>query len=748
MDRLPPAGVVRAADRPARYHSWRYWKDRAARRSLAVGGIAVLCAVSLILFYLAWFVIPMFLPAKLSLAATVRPDLPGKPVMLAIEEQREIGFRVSNTSRVAFFDVNSGHVVMEAPLPLVAGDRPRLAARHADGRGIVAVATDTGRVLVVRHDYEVYFSGGVETREIRPTFEYPFGPDAILETGSTQLSALALNGDDDGMLVAAADQRGHIWFSRLTGTENFLTGETTFERETWREEAAFPVTAMTISGDRSRVYVADDRGRIHPYDVGGRHFHEAVETCGAPINAMAMLVGSYSVLTADAAGHVHQYFPVRDDAGWRLQAIREFPGLGATIGSIIPEQRRKGFVALASDGSVGLYNSTAGRLVAQQRTGSKAPLAAALAPRANALLTERSNGMIEMFTIRNPHPEVSLSALWAKVWYEKYDEPEFVWQSSASTSEFEPKFSLVPLVFGTLKAAVYAMLVAVPLALMGAVYSAYLMAPKLRAWLKPGIEMMAALPTVILGFLAGLWFAPLVEEHLAGFFLLPLLLVGGVLLFAVVHSALADRFGWTAHGGWEPVLLVPLLILIVAIAFWLDGPAQAVFFEGDMTVWLENQWGISYDQRNALVVGTAMGFAVIPIIFSMAEDAIYGVPRSLSNSSLALGATRWQTLFRVVLPTASPGIFAALMIGMGRAVGETMIILMATGNTPILDWNVFEGMRTLAANIAIEMPESELNSTHYRILFLSALVLFAVTFVLNTLAEVIRQRLRRRYSRL
>ena len=98
------------------------------------------------------------------------------------------------------------------------------------------------------------------------------------------------------------------------------------------------------------------------------------------------------------------------------------------------------------------------------------------------------------------------------------------------------------------------------------------------------------------------------------------------------------------------------------------------------------------------------------------------------------------------MPTASPGIFSALMIGMGRAVGETMIVLMATGNTPIMDVNIFEGMRTLAANIAVEIPESEVDSTHYRILFLAALVLFMFTFIVNTAAEVVRERLRAKYG--
>ncbi|MBY0308886.1 MAG: ABC transporter permease subunit, partial [Phycisphaerales bacterium] len=150
-----------------------------------------------------------------------------------------------------------------------------------------------------------------------------------------------------------------------------------------------------------------------------------------------------------------------------------------------------------------------------------------------------------------------------------------------------------------------------------------------------------------------------------------------------------------------------------------------------------------FSQRSTLVVGVAMGFAIIPIIYTISEDALSAVPGQLRSASLGCGATRWQTATRVVLPIALSGIFSAVMIGLGRAAGETMIVLMATGNTPNMDWNLFSGFRTLSANIATEMPEAAVGSSHYRILFLGALLLFALTFVVNTLAEVIRQRVRR-----
>jgi phosphate transport system permease protein len=156
----------------------------------------------------------------------------------------------------------------------------------------------------------------------------------------------------------------------------------------------------------------------------------------------------------------------------------------------------------------------------------------------------------------------------------------------------------------------------------------------------------------------------------------------------------------------------------------------------------------TYIQRNTLVVGFAMGFAVIPIIYTIAEDALNAVPEHLRAASLACGATPWQMAISVVLPTAVSGVFAAIMIGMGRAVGETMIVVMAAGNTPILDWNIFNGLRALSANIAVELPEAVKDGTLYRMLFLAALVLFVMTFIINTGAEVIRQRFRKRAAQL
>jgi phosphate transport system permease protein len=737
--------------RSERFHLWRSRKDRAVRWAIAVGGVGVIAAVVLIFFYLLWVVFPLFLPAETRLVAD--REIPAwresDSLYLAVEEQQEVGLRLSTAGEARFFNVADGKPLHEVRLPKGDGAVAVLAAEAVERNGLVAVAMDSGQIVLFRHQYETRFSGGVETREILPRLEFPYGEEPLLELADGDLAGLAVSDNEDGLLVAAARHDGSIKVNRASKSVSFLSGDVTLEPEIRETRVAFPVNALAVSGNQRWLYLADDRGQVHRFSLPELAADQVVQVSDSPITSMAMLIGGISLLTGHQNGEIHQLFPVRAaDNSYSLAQVRSFEGLGSPIVRIQPEERRKGFVALSAAGEVGIYHSTAGRLVERVPLDGLEPRALALAPRANGLLVEGSGPRLARLEIENEHPEISFQSLWSKVWYENYQEPEYVWQSSAATNEFEPKFSLTPLVFGTLKAALYAMLFAIPLALMGAAYTAYFMAPELRKWVKPGIEIMAALPTVILGFLAGLWFAPWVEEHLLDLFLIVLLLPPGLLLFAWGWHRFFEGRESPVPEGWEPLLLVPPLILLVLLAGWLGDPMQNLLFQGDLRSWLSNEVGISYDQRNALVVGCAMGFAVIPTIFSIAEDAIFGVPKSLSDGSLALGATPWQTLLFVVLPTASPGIFSALMIGLGRAVGETMIVLMATGNTPIMDWNLFEGMRTLAANIAVEMPESEVNSSHYRILFLAALVLFLFTFVVNTGAELIRQRLREKYSSL
>jgi phosphate transport system permease protein len=473
---------------------------------------------------------------------------------------------------------------------------------------------------------------------------------------------------------------------------------------------------------------------------------ETVTVGRAPVTVLGFLLGDRTLITGDRAGAVSSWQVIPPPTGGpaRLTRINDFEPHAAPVTAVSASRRDKGFVTADTAGQVKLRYGTSGETLLT--FGSGADLSAlTFAPKADGVVAVDASGALAHWRIHNPHPEVTLKTLFGKVWYEGYSRPEWVWQSTGGTDDFESKLSLTPLIYGTLKGTFYALLFAVPLALLAAVYVSEFMHPVVKGYVKPVVEIMAALPSVVLGFLAGLWLAPVVERIVPGLFMLPLVeplvILAALLLWRMLPLTLRGQF----RQGTEVFLLIPVVIVGAWIAFALGGLVESQLLGGSYRGWLLSALGLTYDQRNSLVVGVAMGFAVVPIIFTIAEDSLANVPQHLRAGSLALGATRWQTAVRIVLPTASPGIFSAVMIGLGRAVGETMIVLMATGNTPVMDANIFSGFRALSANIAVELPEAPEGGTLFRVLFLAAFLLFCLTFALNTVAEVIRLRLRRRY---
>lgn len=361
------------------------------------------------------------------------------------------------------------------------------------------------------------------------------------------------------------------------------------------------------------------------------------------------------------------------------------------------------------------------------------------------LVARRGEDLLQ-WRISNPFPEARWRALWTAQQYPGYDAPAQVWHPAGSGVGALPKYGLVPLLFGTFKAAIYGMLVALPLALGAAIYTGYFLPTLLRNRIKPTVEMIEAFPTVVLGFIAGLWLAPLLSDYLLLVFLLPLLFLLAPLLLTGGHlllQRLSPRF--IARPPRVRLLIVSYLFITLLLLYWAPQIEQSLF-GASLRHWLLQVAGVDYEQRNALLVGFAMGLALVPTLFSIVEDAIFAVPRALSDGSLALGATRWQSLARVVLPAAAPALLSAVLIGFARGLGETMIVLLATGNTPIMDASAFTGLRALSASLAIELPEVAVGGLQFRVLFLASLVLFALTFLLNTVAELFRQRLRYRYA--
>ena len=726
--------LSRQARRRARF-------DRATRTVVRSGGAGVIAAITLIFVYLLWVVAPIFIPGSID-AARLIPLTDGGTRLVDMSENGDALLRVTHRGRLEFYSPDTGAQLAIFDL----GSAIDRAQRVPPASDTYLLRDGEGNYWLTQSRFRVTFRD--DRRELTPDLHFPFGVSPLPVSATARPRAQDLFYANERLVLARIEADGAL---RLSHFDNAFAGEPLPLPREYRIPLDRGFKQVFLGPRAQWAFLISADGHADVIDLRtpespARLFRGSLIPAGTQLSAAQPLLGRYSLLAADDAGGIRQWVMTPNELGLGLELVREFQ-LDEPAARLIPEPRRKGFASLSASGRLTLLYPTSRRQVAAHDSALAPTDAMAIAPRSDYLLAADAS-RLTVHRLHNEHPEISGSALWSKIWYEGYEEPVYSWQSSSASNDFEPKFSLAPLAFGTLKAAFYALLFAVPLAVMGALYTAYFMAPRMRALVKPGIEIMAALPTVILGFIGGLWLAPLIETNLSSvlavFVVLPALLTGfAVLWWWLLPETLTRRFE-----GWYALVAIPLIVLAVWGAFSVGPLLEERLFGGNSRIWLRDALGLDFDQRNALVVGLIMGLAVIPAIFSIAEDAVYSVPRHLVNGSLALGATPWQTLTRVVLLTASPGIFSAVMIGMGRAVGETMIVLMATGNTPLMNFNVFEGMRTFAANIAVELPESEVGSSHYRILFLAALVLFLITFAFNTVAELVRQRLRERYGNL
>jgi len=270
---------------------------------------------------------------------------------------------------------------------------------------------------------------------------------------------------------------------------------------------------------------------------------------------------------------------------------------------------------------------------------------------------------IPIFTDSEIKQEASVDRMTFKQEFYEGRDPKWSWQPNSEV----PKYSILPLVIGTLKAALVAMLIAIPLGVGAAIFSAEFASRRLREIMKPAIEMLAGIPSVVLGFFA---------------------------------------------------------LIVLATGF-------------------QNVFGFLF-RLNAITAGAALGLAVIPIIFTVAEDAMTSVPSSLRDAGLALGANHWQVSLTVVLPAALPGIVAGIVLGFGRAIGETMIVLMASGNAAIISGSMTDSMRTISASIAAELAEVVFGSAHYSVLFFLGTILFIATFLINLGGDLAMTRLKQR----
>ncbi|PWB71432.1 MAG: hypothetical protein C3F15_12665 [Holophagae bacterium] len=745
-------------------------KDRAATAVIRVGGILVILVVVAIVVNIGLEALPLFEGA--SSGPLDRLGSAGEAVLAGSDPRREVVWVLTRSGRIEF-PADPARTAIE----LTAGAAVIAADLEIDGR--LAVLDDAGRITVGSLRFRDEWADGQRTTSVRwrPSAEpLELGRDrrwqGVTATGSDEGAVAAVAWDADGQLASAAWDGDSASWARLQPP--VLGGQ---------------VTSAAISQDLVTAALVNADGCLRVVRLPELDELE-VDGLTAPIARARFLIGGGTLVVADRDGgvaillevprvtvtnrsaqplglggrtlavgesvtvwddEVSQRFAARPGVEiataapiWR--AVRTAPGAGSAPTVIAPGHRRRDFLIGSQDGSVSLYYSTSGRRLLAERW-SDAPVAALALDLKGDGAVAVAGGELLRRSIANPHPEVSLRTLFLPVHYEGHASAKWVWQTTGGSDAFEPKLSLWPLIFGTLKATLYALLFSVPLALMAAVWVSQLAPARLQTIIKPTLELMAAVPSVVVGFLAALWLAPRLEAALlasiVGAAALPLSVVVALAIWRIAPAGLRRRIPI----GGELVVVAISAVGVVTAAVLLTGPVESALFGGDFQRFLFTEWGVRYDQRNSLVVGIALGFAVIPVIFTIAEDACSAVPQSLISASRALGATRWQTAVRLVVPAASPGLFAAVMLGLGRAVGETMIVLMAAGNTPLLDLSMFNGMRTMSAAIAVEIPEAPVGLTLFRVLFLTGILLFAFTLLVTTAADVVGSYLRKRYAR-
>ncbi len=727
------------------------------------GGIMVIVSVLGIFLFIFLQIFPLFQAAKVEESKKIQ--LPDKNfTILGVDEWGQMPFLVEPDGRMLFVDSAKG-TYEERSVNFGDDAAPKITSASFNKREQkVILGTEDGRFSIVSPGYSASQKNGRQVvsaspkgtafesigEQGRPILDIEYG-----DSGARKVVVVMQSSDDANTVHAAIYTRKR---SLMGAGKEVL--DSSFDLTPML--SGRPVNILVPGTGEGVIVITEDGSVIFmvPDAKTGfrvlQKFQPFVDLPDPKISVAQFLFGDVTLVFGSDTGE-NRLFSLFYPEGSKARQFGEthrFPPLGASPTVLVSTLRNKAFLIAGGDRASLRYSTT--ESIRWDGLLNFQPINAVIDGKYQSILFLDQKNVLHFFDLHDPHPDSGWRAMFGKIWYEGASQPEWVWQSTGGSDDFEAKYSLIPLIFGTIKGTLYAMLFAVPIALLAAIYTSQFLAPSQRSVIKPTMEIMASLPSVVLGFLAAIYIAPMIERQVPSLLLLTAGLPLAAALFGYGWSILPIQIRKYIRPGYEWAAFLPIL-LVVGGTLWSLGPAfeQIAFVTtdpstgkrvADFRYWWPAATGASFDQRNSLVVGFMMGFAVIPIIFTIAEDALSNVPAALRTASMACGASRWQTAIRVVLPTASAGIFSALMIGLGRAVGETMIVVMATGNTPIMEWNIFSGMRTLSANIAVELPEAPHNGTLYRTLFFGALVLFMLTFAVNTVAEVLRQHLREKFK--
>lgn len=728
---------------------------------IKAGGIGVIAVVMGIFVFIFSQILPLFGRAEVFPLQTLPLDSDQSFAALAVDEWGELPLLLDDQGIPRFIDLKTARILPPVSLDLFQEKKITSFRYRQDSQKLV-YGTEDGYMSITQIVYQPIFEA--DSRRI----EGNIVEEERFEVGEERLPIvdIAYSGSESNpialVIQAAKDQRQVLLmqFDRSTGLfggGNLEVGETL----NLTSQIKGNPTHVGVGANADNFFVVTDHRRVHCFSIVGgevdkiQTFEPFKESASPRIQTVNYLLGGVSLVLSNADG-LNEVYSLFRPAGERRRLYgktKEFKLLPGSPETYAPSMRKKSFL-IAGKGYASLRHSTTKSVRWEKKLPFDARLSVISGKHQKILFLDTQN-RLQIYSLNDPHPEAGFRAFFSKIWYEGHSHPKYDWQSTGGTDQFEPKLSLVPLIVGSLKGTFYSLIFALPIAVFAAVYTSQFASPRFKNIVKPTMEIMASLPSVILGFLAALWVAPLVEHRMVSLLLMCFALPASALLTGLLWSYLPRSYTAWLKSGHEIIVLTPIILAVLWLT-WHVGPwVESWFFTvtdasgqkvADFRLWWTAVTNSSFEQRNSLVVGFMMGFAVIPIIFTITEDALSNVAPTLRSGSLALGASRWQTAMRVVIPTASAGILSAVMIGFGRAVGETMIVVMATGNTPIMDFNIFSGMRTLSANIAVELPEAAFHGTLYRSLFLGAMILFLMTFFVNTIAEVLREKLRMKYK--
>jgi len=736
--------------------------DRFMNQFIKVGGLSVIVAVFGIFIFILLQILPLFRGAEVQELKSIQLEQ-GDYIQLGIDEWSELPFALQADGDLQLIDVVGARGVVTQSLPFVA--EHGLGGVHYNQLAQrLTVGTRDGQFALVSVIYEPTFADGggrVIEAGIKVEKLLPIGRPGVTVD---EIAYADAGGRKLAVATQTVDGRKELHAVTLVQKRTLMGAGQTSIDQTYdlTDRITGNIQSFLVATQADSVLITTEAGEVIYLFLEGGEFvvrqtlKPFAELADARIGLLRYIFGDVTFVAVSPTGVTKGYSLYLDPAAGSRQfgETKNFDAQPGATDVFAASVRNKAFVLAGGQHARLVFSTT--EAIRWQKDLEFTVKRAVIGGKYDRMVFLDESAKLHFYELKDPHPEASFKAFFGKLWYEGASKPKFDWQSTGGSDDFEPKLSLVPLIIGSLKGTLYAMLFAVPIALLAATYTSQFLKPEVKTVVKPTMEIMASLPSVVLGFLAALWLAPILETRVPSILLIVVLVPLSALVFGIAWARLPPRLRLFIAPGWEFLVFLPMMFAAGWVA-WHLGPAleRMVFVVTDPTtgsrvadfrLWWPSVTGTPFEQRNSLVVGFMMGFAVIPIIFTIAEDALSNVPQALRSGSLALGASRWQTAFRIVLPTASAGIFSALMIGLGRAVGETMIVVMATGNTPIMEWNIFSGMRTLAANIAVELPEAPHHGTLYRSLFLGAMVLFLMTFLVNTIAEVMRQRLRERYK--